>query len=97
MTTTPTTARMHPNLLTDAEAHASAETEADHITRYGADILGRALGHAIADDNAESPRHDGDADPWRCYGRLLWPALASSPVLPPFTRLVDAASDVLDA
>jgi hypothetical protein len=91
MSTTRTTARTQPNLLDAAEANAIATgTDPDHITTYGADVLGRALGHAIHDDG------DGP-DPWRDYGRLLWPAVASSPVRPPFTRLVDAASEVCDA
>jgi hypothetical protein len=80
--------RTTPNLLDDPAARAG-DFGAACITGYGADLLGRALGHAIA--------HDGDtADAWRDYGRLLWPAVASSPVRPPFTRLVDAATDVLD-
>jgi hypothetical protein len=88
-TTRTTTTRTDPNLLTDPAAYAG-DFGAACITRYGADLLGRALGHAIRDD--------GDtADAWRDYGRLLWPAVASSPVRPPFTRLVDAATDVLDA
>jgi hypothetical protein len=95
---TRTHTRTNPNLLEDAEAHARANgTEPDHITRYGADALGRALGHAIAADHADHADHQDGADPWRDYGRLLWPAVASSPVMPPFARLVDAASDVLDA
>lgn len=69
------------------------QAEEPGITRYGAEVLGRALGHAIADDYAD-PRRDGD--PWRDYGRLLWPAVASSPALPLFARVVDAASEVLD-
>jgi hypothetical protein len=89
MSTTRTTARTEPNLLTDPAAIAG-DFGAACITDHGADILGRALGHAIADDG------DGP-DPWRDYGRLLWPAVASSPVRPPFTRLVDAASEVLDS
>jgi hypothetical protein len=85
------TNRTNPNLLEDAAAKAAAAPEADHITRYGATVLGRALGHALAADPHPGP------DPWRDYGRLLWPALSSSPVRPPFGALVDAASDVLDA
>lgn len=85
------TTRTNPDLLADAEAHASATgNDPGHITRYGAAILGRALGHAIRDDG------DGPGA-WRDYGRLLWPAVASSPVHPPFARIADAASDVLDA
>jgi hypothetical protein len=83
--------RTVPNLLADPAAVADDGRDFGpaRITRYGADVLGRALGHAIADDG------DGP-DPWRDYGRLLWPAVASSPVMPPFARLVDAASEVLD-
>jgi len=93
MSTTRTSARNEPNLLTDP-----AVIDLDHgdgpgrITRYGAGILGRALGHALTLDGDD----DSTAEPWAEYGRLLWPALTSSPVRPPFAWLVDAASDVLD-
>jgi hypothetical protein len=87
-----TTTRAYPNLL-DHPA-APDDTDPGHITRYGASVLGRALGHAIAYDLAAAPE---DAGIWRDYGRLLWPAVASSPVMPPFARMADAASDVLDA
>lgn len=68
--------------------------ETDCITHYGAVLLGHALGHAIAADQADP--HVDEGGLWRDYGRLLWPAVASSPVRPPFARLVNAASDVLD-
>jgi len=76
--------RTCPNLLEEIETTRGAGPR--DAVLYGADVLGRVLGHAITADTGTE---------WHQYTRLLWPALADR-TPHQFTRVINAALDVCD-